>query len=162
MITPPLQKKVDAGGSRTAAGDHHTSADGVAKGVVEGRVGDVRREDGKRDERQEGDDADDRPLASTRKRTAKEVNLEERSKLWVDCNAFWGQGPEKPLREAIGDCADYFIAITNGDAGAEPLSMLIMPPNDVPLFKIDDPAQHEPALRRVRMVEKLVMRTIHG
>ncbi|GBG58766.1 hypothetical protein CBR_g166 [Chara braunii] len=72
-----------------------------------------------------------------------------------------GSGPGKPSREAIGDCADYFVAIANGDAGAEPPSMLIMPPNDVPRFKIDDPAQREPTLCKVRIVEKLVLRTIH-
>ncbi|GBG59095.1 hypothetical protein CBR_g24438 [Chara braunii] len=82
-ITPPPQKKVDAGGSKTVVGDHHTSASGVAEGVVEGKVDDVHREDGKRDGRREGDDDDERPLASRRKRTAKEVNMEERSKLWV-------------------------------------------------------------------------------
>ncbi|GBG69480.1 hypothetical protein CBR_g4174 [Chara braunii] len=85
-----------------------------------------------------------------------QVNLEERSRLWVDSDAFWGQGPRKPLREAIGDCADYFVAVANGDAGAEPPSMIIMPPNDLPRFKIDDPAQREPALRRACIVEKLV------
>ncbi|GBG91405.1 hypothetical protein CBR_g52292 [Chara braunii] len=72
------------------------------------------------------------------------------------------KGPGKPLREAVGECADYFIAIANGDAGAEPPAMLILPPNDVPRFKIDDPAQREPALRRARNVEKLVLRAIHG
>ncbi|GBG69978.1 hypothetical protein CBR_g4806 [Chara braunii] len=72
-----------------------------------------------------------------------------------------GQGPGKPLREAVGQCADYFIAIANGDAGVEPPAMLILPPNDVPRFKIEDPAQREPALRRARNVEKLVLRVIH-
>ncbi|GBG84192.1 hypothetical protein CBR_g38163 [Chara braunii] len=89
-ITPPPQKKVDLGGNRTTSGDHQTFASGVAEGVVEGRVDDVRHKDGKRDGRQEDDDDDDRPLASRRKRTAEEVNLEERSKLWVDCDTFWG------------------------------------------------------------------------
>ncbi|GBG87642.1 hypothetical protein CBR_g45795 [Chara braunii] len=72
------------------------------------------------------------------------------------------KGPGKPLREAVGECADYFIAIANGDAGAELPAMLILPPNDVPRFKIDDPAQREPALRKARNVEKLVLRAIHG
>ncbi|GBG92361.1 hypothetical protein CBR_g55242 [Chara braunii] len=49
-----------------------------------------------------------------------------------------------------------------GDAGAELPSMLVMPPKDVPRFKIDDPAQREPALRRARNVEKVVLRAIHG
>ncbi|GBG87369.1 hypothetical protein CBR_g45428 [Chara braunii] len=71
-------------------------------------------------------------------------------------------GPGKPLREAVGDCTDYFVAIANGDAGAEPPSMLVMPPNDVPRFKIDDPVQREPALRRARNVEKVVLCAIHG
>ncbi|GBG82405.1 hypothetical protein CBR_g34781 [Chara braunii] len=71
-------------------------------------------------------------------------------------------GPGKPLREAAGDCADYFVAIANGDVGAEPPAMLVMPSNDVPLFKIEDPAHREPALRRARNVEKLVLRTFHG
>ncbi|GBG62428.1 hypothetical protein CBR_g30382 [Chara braunii] len=93
---------------------------------------------------------------------AKEDGLEERSKLWVDCDSFWGQGPGKPLREAVGECADYFIAIANGDAGAEPPAMLIVPQNDVLRFKIENPAQREPALRRARSVEKLLLRAIHG
>ncbi|GBG73559.1 hypothetical protein CBR_g16902 [Chara braunii] len=160
MITPPPQKKLDAGGSRTTAGNHHTSASGVAEGVVEGRVDDVHCEDGKRDGRWEGDDDDDRPLASRRRRTAQEVDLEDRLKLWVDYDVFLGQGPEKPLREAIGDYADYFVPIAKGDAGAEPPSMLIMPTNDVPRFKIDDSVQHGPALCRTRIVEKLAMRTL--
>ncbi|GBG62124.1 hypothetical protein CBR_g29324 [Chara braunii] len=96
------------------------------------------------------------------KNGVKEDDLEERSKLWIDCDAFWGQGPGKPLREAVGDCTDYFVAIANGDAGAEPPSMLVMSPNDVPRFKIDHPAQCEPALRRVRNVEKVVLRAIYG
>ncbi|GBG65374.1 hypothetical protein CBR_g50735 [Chara braunii] len=96
------------------------------------------------------------------KKGVKEDDLEERSKLWMDCDAFWGQGPGKPLREAVGDCTDYFVAIANGDAGAKPPSMLVMPPNDVPRFKIDDPAQREPALRGARNVEKVVLRAIHG
>ncbi|GBG79049.1 hypothetical protein CBR_g28763 [Chara braunii] len=119
VITPPLQKKVDAVCSRTTMGDHHTSASRVAEGVVKGGVDDVRR-DGRRDGQREGDDDNDRPVASWRKRTAEEFNLEERSKL---------------------------------DVGAEPQSMVIMPPNDVPLFKIDDPAQREPPLHRARVVE---------
>ncbi|GBG88358.1 hypothetical protein CBR_g47056 [Chara braunii] len=73
-----------------------------------------------------------------------------------------GQGPGKPLREAVGECADYFIAIANGDAGVEPPAMLILPPNDVPRFKIEGPAQREPALRRACSVEKPVLRAIHG
>ncbi|GBG64497.1 hypothetical protein CBR_g45193 [Chara braunii] len=85
----------------------------------------------------------------------------QKAKLWVDCDAFWGQGPGKPLREAVGECTDYFVAIANRDAGVEPPSMLIMPPNDVPHFKINDPAQREPALRRARSVERVVLRTIH-
>ncbi|GBG87414.1 hypothetical protein CBR_g45471 [Chara braunii] len=40
--------------------------------------------------------------------------------------------------------------------------MLILRPNDVPRFKIEDPAQREPALRRARNIEKLVLRAIHG
>ncbi|GBG60095.1 hypothetical protein CBR_g426 [Chara braunii] len=92
----------------------------------------------------------------------KEDALEEKAKLWVDCDAFWGQGLGKPLREAVGECTDYFVAIANGDTRAEPPSMLIMPPNDVTRFKIDDPAQRDPALRRARSVERVVLCTIHG
>ncbi|GBG64989.1 hypothetical protein CBR_g48738 [Chara braunii] len=92
--------------SRTAAGDHHTTGSGVAEGAEEGRVDDVSRHDGRRGGRREGDDEDDHPLISRWKRTPEEDALEERSKLWVDCNAFWGQGPRKPLREAVGDCED--------------------------------------------------------
>ncbi|GBG85807.1 hypothetical protein CBR_g40617 [Chara braunii] len=159
--TPSAQKgEATASGSRTAAANH-TTRSGLAEGAEEGRVDDFRRDDGRRDGEREGDDDDDRPLVMRLKGAAKEDDLEERSKLWVDCDAFWGQGPGKPLREAVGDCADYFVVIANGDAGAEPPLMLIMPPNDVPLFKIEDPAQPEPALRRARSMEKLVLRTIH-
>ncbi|GBG89235.1 hypothetical protein CBR_g48943 [Chara braunii] len=150
-----------ASDTRTAAADH-SSRSGLAEGATEERVDDVRRDEGRRDGKREGDDDDDRPLVTRLKGAAKEDGLEERSKLWVYCDAFWGQGPRKPLREAVGECADYFVAITNGDAGAEPPAMLIMSPNDVPRFKIEDPAQREPALRRARTVEKLVLRTIHG
>ncbi|GBG62185.1 hypothetical protein CBR_g29385 [Chara braunii] len=139
----PSAQKVDTmtGGGRTAAAENTTAS------------GDARRG---------GDDDDDRPVSAMVKKGVKEDDLEERSKLWIDCDAFWGQGPGKPLREAVGDCTDYFVAIANGDAGAEPPSMLVMPPNDVPRFKIDDPAQRDPALRRAHNVEKVVLRAIHG
>ncbi|GBG89805.1 hypothetical protein CBR_g49656 [Chara braunii] len=147
--------------TRTAAADH-SSRSGVAEGAAEERVDDVRRDDGRRDGKREGDDDDDRPLVKRLKGAAKEDGLEERSKLWVDCDSFWGQGPGKPLREAVGECEDYFISIPNGDVGAEPPAMLIRPQNNVPRFKIEDPAQREPALRRARSVEKVVLRAIHG
>ncbi|GBG78186.1 hypothetical protein CBR_g26220 [Chara braunii] len=147
--------------SRTAAVDHTTKGR-VVEGVERVRVDDVGRDDGRRDGKREGNDGDDRPLVPRGKGAPKEDELQEKAKLWVDCDAFWGQGPWKPLREAVGKCTDYFVAIANGDAGAEPPSMLIMPPNDVPRFKIDDPAQREPALRRARSVERVVLRTIHG
>ncbi|GBG59253.1 hypothetical protein CBR_g32269 [Chara braunii] len=82
---------------------------------------------------------------------------------WLEpTNTTEGQGQEKPLREAVVNCADYFIALANGDAGAEPPPMLIMRLNDVPRFKIDDPAQREPALYRARNTQNVVLRTIHG
>ncbi|GBG89187.1 hypothetical protein CBR_g48894 [Chara braunii] len=147
--------------SRTAAADHIAKG-GVVECAEKGGVDDVGRDDGRRDGKREGNDGDDRPLVPRGKGAPKEDELEEKAKLWVDCDAFWGQGPGKPLREAVGECTDYFVAIANGDAGAEPPSMLIMPPNDVPRFKIDDPAQREPALCRVRSVERVVLRTIYG
>ncbi|GBG83478.1 hypothetical protein CBR_g37190 [Chara braunii] len=58
-----------------------------------------------------------------------------------------------------GGRSPHFCKRSRGSA--EPPSMFIMPTNDVPLFKIDDPAQREPTLRRACIVEKLVMRTIH-
>ncbi|GBG67301.1 hypothetical protein CBR_g440 [Chara braunii] len=172
----PLQHVLATGGGHTATaqkGDatatasRTVAADHTAKGsFVEGaeRVGvdDVGCDDGRRDRKREGNDGDDRPLVPTGKGAPKEDELQEKAKLWVDCDAFWGQGRGKPLREAVGECTDYFVAVANGDAGAEPPSMLIMPPNDVPRFKIDDPAQREPALRRARSVERVVLRTIHG
>ncbi|GBG75219.1 hypothetical protein CBR_g19855 [Chara braunii] len=128
--TPSAQKvNTTAGGSRTAAVDN-TIGSGVAEAAEEGRVDDVRRDDGRNDARGGA------MMTTT--------------------------GPGKPLREAVGDCTDYFIAIANEDAGAELPSMLLMPPNDVSRFKIDDPAQREAALRRARNVEKVVLRTIHG
>ncbi|GBG82202.1 hypothetical protein CBR_g34485 [Chara braunii] len=148
-------------GTQTVAADR-SGRTGVVEGAGEERVDDVRHDEGRRDEKREGDDDDDRPLVTRLKGAAKEDDLEERSKLWVDCDSFWGQGPGKPLREAVRECADYFIAIANRDAGAKPPVMLILPPNDVARFKIDDPAQRERALRRARNVEKLVLRAIHG
>ncbi|GBG90779.1 hypothetical protein CBR_g51286 [Chara braunii] len=118
--------------TRTAAADH-SGRTGVAEGAGEERVDDGRHDEGRRDGKREGNNDDDRPL-----------------------------GPGKTLREAVGECADYFIAIANGDTGAEPPAMLILPLNDMPRFKIEDPAQREPALRRARNVEKLVLRAIHG
>ncbi|GBG81731.1 hypothetical protein CBR_g33910 [Chara braunii] len=150
-----------ASASRTAAADHTAKA-GVVQGAGRGGVDDVGRDDGRRDGKREGNDGDDRPLVPRGKGAPKEDELEEKAKLWVDCDAFWGPGPGKPLREAVGECTDYFVAIANGDAGAEPPSMLIMPPNDMPRFKIDDPTQRDPALRRARSVERVVLRTIHG
>ncbi|GBG79868.1 hypothetical protein CBR_g30134 [Chara braunii] len=157
----PAQK-----GDATAIDTRRAAADrcgrtAVAEGAGEERVDDVRHDEGRRDGKREGDDDDDRPLVTRLKGAAKEDGLEERSKLWVDCDSFEGQGPGKPLREAVGECADYFVTIANGDVGAEPPAMLILPPNDVPRFKIDDPAQREPALRKARNVEKLVLRAIH-
>ncbi|GBG63159.1 hypothetical protein CBR_g36928 [Chara braunii] len=131
----PAQKgDATAIGTRTAAADR-SGRTRVAEGAGEERVddvrNDVRHDEGRRDGKREGDDDDDRPLVTRLKGDAKEDGLEERSKLWVDCDSFWGQGPGKPLREAVGECADYFIAIANGDAGAEPPAMLILPPNDI-------------------------------
>ncbi|GBG75495.1 hypothetical protein CBR_g20126 [Chara braunii] len=83
-------------GTRTAAEDY-INRSGVAEGAAEERVDDVRRDNGKRDGKWEGDDNDDRPLVTRLKGAAKEDDLEERSKLWVDCDSFWGQGPGKPL-----------------------------------------------------------------
>ncbi|GBG91084.1 hypothetical protein CBR_g51818 [Chara braunii] len=40
--------------------------------------------------------------------------------------------------------------------------MLIMSPNEIPRFKIDNPAQREAALRRARSMKKLVLCSIHG
>ncbi|GBG88732.1 hypothetical protein CBR_g48262 [Chara braunii] len=158
-----LAQKGDATASanRTAAADHTAKA-GVVKGAERGGVDDVGRDNGRRDGKREGNDGDDRPLVPRGKGPPKEDELEEKAKLWVDCDAFWRQGPGKPLREAVGECTDYFVAIANGDARAELPSMLIMPPNDVPRFKIDDLAQLDPALCRARSVERVVLRTIHG
>ncbi|GBG84115.1 hypothetical protein CBR_g37990 [Chara braunii] len=139
--TAPAQKgDATVSASRTAAADH-TAKGGVVEGAGRGGVDDIGRDDDRRDGKWEGNDDDDRPLVPRGKGASKEDELEEKAKLWVDCDAFWGQGPGKPLREAVGECTDYFVAIANGDAGAEPPSMLIMPPNDVPRFKIDDPVQ---------------------
>ncbi|GBG82249.1 hypothetical protein CBR_g34532 [Chara braunii] len=110
----------------------------------------------------EGNDDDDEPLSNRRKTTRQDDEQEERSKLWVDCEAFWGRGPGKPLRDAVVYCTDYFIAITNGDARAEPPPMFIMPPRDLSRLNIDDLAQHEPDLYRARNSERVVLRTIHG
>ncbi|GBG78756.1 hypothetical protein CBR_g27980 [Chara braunii] len=60
------------------------------------------------------------------------------------------------------DCVEYFVAIANWESGAKPPAMLIMPPANIHLTKIDDPTQRNPALQRARAVEKIVMRAIHG
>ncbi|GBG91557.1 hypothetical protein CBR_g52591 [Chara braunii] len=125
-----------ASASRAAAADH-TAKGGVVEGAKGEGVEDVGRDDGRKDGKREGNDDDDRPLLPRGKGAPKEDDLEEKAKLWVDCDALW-------------------------DAGAELPPMLIMPPNDVSRFKIDDPAQRDPALRRARSVERVVLRTIHG
>ncbi|GBG91560.1 hypothetical protein CBR_g52594 [Chara braunii] len=130
-------------------------------GGEERRVVDVRREDNRGDGRRGSDNDEDNRPSKRLKKHGPEDDLEHRSKLWVDSDAFWGQGPRKPLREAFTDCVDYFIAITNGDSGAEPPSMLIMPPADIQRTKSNDPTQRDPALWRARAVERILMRAIH-
>ncbi|GBG80903.1 hypothetical protein CBR_g31459 [Chara braunii] len=78
----PSAQKVDttAGGSQMVAGDN-TTRSGVAKTAKEGRVDDVRRDDGRKDARGGADDDDDRPVSAMVKRGVKEDDLEERSKL---------------------------------------------------------------------------------
>ncbi|GBG91324.1 hypothetical protein CBR_g52210 [Chara braunii] len=76
-------------GTRTAAADR-SGRTAVAEGAGEERVDDVRHDEGRRDGKWEGDDDDDRPLVTRLKGAAKEDGLEERSKLWVDCDSFWG------------------------------------------------------------------------
>ncbi|GBG81072.1 hypothetical protein CBR_g31629 [Chara braunii] len=76
-----------ASASQTVAADH-TAKGGVAEGVENRRVDDVGRDDGRRDGKREGNDGDDRPLVSRGKGAAKEDELEEKAKLWVDCDAF--------------------------------------------------------------------------
>ncbi|GBG86889.1 hypothetical protein CBR_g42173 [Chara braunii] len=136
-----------------------TGSDG---GGEERRVVDVRHEDDIGDGRQESDDDDDNCPSKRLKKHDPEDDLDRRSILWVDSDAFWGQGPDKPLREEVTDCVDYFIAIANGDSGAEPPPMLIMPPADIHRTKIDDPTQQDSDLQRATVVEKIVMRAIHG
>ncbi|GBG76029.1 hypothetical protein CBR_g21269 [Chara braunii] len=103
--TPSAQKGEEvASDSRTTAADHTTTS-GLAEGAEEGRVDDVRRDYGRRDGKWEGDDDDDHLLVTRLKGATKEDDLEVRSKLWVDRDAFWGRGPGKPLREVIEDPA---------------------------------------------------------
>ncbi|GBG88735.1 hypothetical protein CBR_g48265 [Chara braunii] len=86
--TPSAQKgEATASSSQAAVADQSTKS-GLTEGAEEGRVDDVRRDDGRRDGKREGDDDDDRPLVTRLKGAAKENDLEERSKLWVDCDTF--------------------------------------------------------------------------
>ncbi|GBG83013.1 hypothetical protein CBR_g36632 [Chara braunii] len=142
--------------------EREARATGSGGGGEERRALDIRRDDKSEGGRRESDNDDDNRPSKRLKKHGLEDDLEERSKMWVDSDAFWGQGPEKPLREAVTDCADYFITIANGDSGAEPPPMLIMPPADIQHTKIDDPTQHDPTLQRARAIERIVMGAIHG
>ncbi|GBG69560.1 hypothetical protein CBR_g4394 [Chara braunii] len=131
-----------------------------------GRGDDDKHEDGQgHDERRngsrDGDGGDDEPLTSRRKRTRQEEKLEEKARLWVDCEVL-GYRPGKRMRDLVTDCDDYYMAIVNGDFGVETPPILNMPPADVPHFKIEDPAQHGPALRRARNSERVALRFIHN
>ncbi|GBG73184.1 hypothetical protein CBR_g12902 [Chara braunii] len=95
--------------------EHQPWATGSDGGGEERRVVDVRHEDDRGDGRRESDNDDDNRPSKRLKKHGPGDDMERRSILWVDSNAFWGQGPRKPLREAVTDCTDYFIAIVNGD-----------------------------------------------
>ncbi|GBG72201.1 hypothetical protein CBR_g11133 [Chara braunii] len=132
-------------------------------------------EAGRKDERRDGtprpDDKDDESLRMRKKKTRHEEELEATSKLWTDGKTFWhfwGSGPGRLIEDAVHDCADYYCAIVNDDAGATALRGLIMPPPiimpppDVQRLRIQDPAQRDAALGRARRTENVAMRVIHG
>ncbi|GBG89872.1 hypothetical protein CBR_g49720 [Chara braunii] len=120
------------------------------------------RKEERRDETPRANDEDNESLNLSKKRTREEEELEAKSKLWVDEKKFWGSGPGRMIADAVHDCADYYCAIVNGDAGTTAPHGVIMPPPDVPRVRIEDHAKQEPALRRARQTENVAMHVIHG
>ncbi|GBG76016.1 hypothetical protein CBR_g21256 [Chara braunii] len=107
-------------------------------------------------------DDDDEPIAKRKKRLRQEDDLDAKSKQWTDRKTLWGAGLGRLIADAVHSCADYYCAIVNGDASASAPAGLIVPTNDVPRFRSEDPAQRDPTLRRVRRTENVAMRVIHG
>ncbi|GBG77297.1 hypothetical protein CBR_g23626 [Chara braunii] len=85
----PTAAADNTAGSRVAEAADNTVGSRVTEAAEEGRVDDIRRDDGRKDARGGGDDDDDRPVSAMVKRGAKEDDLEERSNLWIDYDAFW-------------------------------------------------------------------------
>ncbi|GBG74537.1 hypothetical protein CBR_g18947 [Chara braunii] len=126
------------------------------------RVEEAGRKEERRDEIPRADCEDDDSLNLRKKRTRQEEELEAKSKLWVDEKTFWGSGPGCMIADAVHDCANYYCAIVNGDAGATAPHGVIMPGPDVLHVRIVDLAPREPTLRRARRTENVAMRVIHG
>ncbi|GBG70806.1 hypothetical protein CBR_g8106 [Chara braunii] len=139
---------------------------GVASTGGKTREGGTREEARRKEETTERTplvvDDDKEPLTKRKKRSRQEEDLDARSKLWTNGKTFSGTGPGRLIADVVHSCADYCCAIVNGDVGASALAGLIMPTNDIPCFRIKDPAQREPSLRRARKTENVAMRMIHG
>ncbi|GBG66986.1 hypothetical protein CBR_g74672 [Chara braunii] len=102
------------------------------------------------------------PPTSFSQRLRQADDLDAKSKLWTDGKTFWGTEPGRLIAEVVHPCADYYCAIVDGDASANTLAGLIMLTNDVPRFRIEDPTQRDPTLRRARKTANVAMRVIHG
>ncbi|GBG86455.1 hypothetical protein CBR_g41450 [Chara braunii] len=148
--------------AQAASAGGHAAAVGVGERREDRRVEEAGRKRERRDETPRGEEEDDQPLSARKKRSRQEEELEAKSKLWVDGKAFWATGPGRMIADAVQSCADYFCAIVNGDAGASAPQGLMMPPPEVLRMRIEDGAQRESALRRVRRTENVAMRVIHG
>ncbi|GBG83479.1 hypothetical protein CBR_g37191 [Chara braunii] len=148
--------------AQAASAAIHAAALGVGERREDRRVEEARRKHERREETPCGEEEDDQPLSARKKRSRQEEELEAKSKLWVDGNAFWATGPGRMIVDKVHSYADYFCAIVNGNAGACTPKGLMMPPPEVPRERIEDGAQREPALRRARRTENVAMRVIHG
>ncbi|GBG63966.1 hypothetical protein CBR_g39971 [Chara braunii] len=148
--------------AQAASAAGHAATLGVGERREDRRVEEAGRKQERREETPRGEEEDDQPLNARKKRSRQEEELEAKSRLWVDGKAFWATGPGRMIADAVHSCADYFCAIVNGDAGASAPQGLMMPPPEVPRVRIEDGAQREPALRRARRTENVVMRIIHG
>ncbi|GBG64423.1 hypothetical protein CBR_g44308 [Chara braunii] len=165
----PLNTLIIGGSSRVVAPSAqarspsvHATATAAGERQEDRTVEEAGRKEERRDEIPRPDCGDDNSLNLRKKRTRQEEELEAKSKLWVDGKTFWGRGPGCMIADVVHDCANYYCAIVNGDAGATAPHGVIMPGPDVLCVRIEDPAQREPALRRARRTENVTMRVIHG
>ncbi|GBG81778.1 hypothetical protein CBR_g33956 [Chara braunii] len=118
--------------AQAASAAGHAAALGSGERREDRRVEEAGRKHERREDSPLGEEEDDQPLSARKKRSRQEEELEAKSKLWVDGEAFWATGPRRIIADAVHSCADYFCAIVNGDAGTGAPQGLMMPPPEVP------------------------------